>query len=45
MEEIMPHLIKVQNEEELAALGYEKSKDGIYILSEPEAPWLQGGES
>ena len=26
-------------------LGYKKNKDGIYILSEPEEPWLHGGES
>ncbi|MBW1896630.1 MAG: hypothetical protein JRI47_06195 [Deltaproteobacteria bacterium] len=45
MEEIMPHLIKVQNEKELEALGYEKSEDGIYVLSEAESPWLHGGES
>jgi hypothetical protein len=45
MEEIMPHLIKVQSEKELEALGYEKSQDGIYVLSDPESRWLHGGES
>ena len=45
MEEIMPHLVKIQNEGDLQALGYKKDKDGIFVLSKPEEPWLHGGKS
>jgi hypothetical protein len=45
VEEIMPHLTKVEDEGTLVSMGYEKDKEGIYILSKPEEPWLLGGES
>jgi len=45
IEEIMIHLVRIEEEKDLKALGYKKNKDGIYILSEPEEPWLHGGES
>ena len=41
----MIHLVRIEEEKDLKALGYKKNKDGIYILSEPEEPWLHGGES
>jgi hypothetical protein len=44
-EEIMVHLISIEQEEDLQKLGYEKDVDGIYILSQLEKPWLHGGES
>ncbi len=45
MEEIMTHLVRIEEEKDLQALGYKKSKDGIYVVSKSEEPWLRGGES
>ncbi len=44
-EEIMPHLVRIEQEKDLRALGYKKTEEGLYILSKPEEPWLQGGKS
>ena len=44
-EEIMPHLVRIEEEEAIRMLGFEKNEEGIYVLSEPEERWLQGGES
>jgi len=44
-EEIMPHLVRIEQEKDLQALGYKKNEEGLYILSKPEEPWLQGGKS
>ena len=44
-EEIMPHLARIEQEKDLQALGYKKNEEGLYILSKPEEPWLQGGKS
>lgn len=45
MEEIMVHLIRIEQEKDLQNLGFEKDVHGIYILSQSEKPWLHGGES
>lgn len=45
IEEIMIHLIRINEEKDLQQLGYKKDQDGIYILSKPEESWLHGGES
>jgi hypothetical protein len=39
---IGPHLIPIENEQDLQRLGYKKNEDGIYILSAGEEPWMQG---
>jgi hypothetical protein len=44
-EEIMPHLVCIEDEKDLQKLGFEKNKDGIYLVSTIEEPWLPGGES
>jgi len=38
-------LIRIEREQHLLDLGYEKDGAGIFILSEPEEPWLHGGGS
>ena len=43
--EIICHLIRIDNEEDLKKLGYEKDEKGVYILSPIPKPWLQGGTS
>lgn len=43
--EIMPHLVRIEQEQDLQALGYKKNEEGLYILSKPEEPWLQGSKS
>jgi hypothetical protein len=45
MKEIVTHLVRIEEEKDLRALGYKKSKDGIYVVSKSEGPLLQGGES
>lgn len=40
MEEIMAHLVRIEQEKDLQNLGFEKDVHGIYILSESERPWL-----
>jgi hypothetical protein len=45
LEEIMPYLVRIENQRDLEALGFEKDKEGIYVLSETESPWLYGGKS
>jgi hypothetical protein len=42
---IMDDLIRIEREQDLQDLGYEKNEEGIFILSEAEKPWLQGGKS
>jgi hypothetical protein len=44
MERIMPHLVRIENEKDLKALGYSKDEDGVYVLSKAEEPWLHGGQ-
>ena len=39
-EEIMNRLVRIEKEEDLQDLGYEKGEDGIYVLSKLEEPWL-----
>jgi len=41
---LMDRLVRIEQEEDLRALGYEKNQEGIYILSEAEEPWLDGGQ-
>ena len=43
--EIMSHLVRIDNEEDLRKLGYKKDENGVYVLSPIEKPWLQGGKS
>jgi len=45
IEEIMTHLVRIEDEKDLQALGYKTNEEGIYILSTPEEPWSHGGES
>jgi hypothetical protein len=45
MEEIMSHLVRIEEEKDLWELGYKKNIDGIYLLSKSEEPWLHGGKS
>ncbi len=42
---IMGDLIRIEQEKDLQALGFEKDEDGIYILSPVDKPWMHGGES
>ena len=44
VEEIMLHLIRIDEEKDLLFLGYEKNKDGIYVLPKPEETWSHGGK-
>ena len=39
-EEIMDRLVRIERQEDLQDLGYEKGEDGIYVLSRIEGPWL-----
>ncbi|NVM57679.1 MAG: hypothetical protein HWN51_06135 [Desulfobacterales bacterium] len=43
--DMMQSLVRIEQEKDLQELGCEKNKEGIYILSKPEEPWLHGGES
>ena len=45
VEEIMTHLVRIEDEKDLQALGYKTNQDGIYVLSTSEEPWSHGGES
>ncbi|MBW1771010.1 MAG: hypothetical protein JRJ17_07630 [Deltaproteobacteria bacterium] len=45
IEEIMIHLVRIEDEKDLQALGYKRNEEGIYILSPSEEPWSPGGES
>ena len=38
--EIMDRLVRIERQEDLHDLGYEKGEDGIYVLSKIEGPWL-----
>ncbi len=38
--EIMDRLVRIERQEDLQDLGYEKGEDGIYVLSKIEGPWL-----
>jgi hypothetical protein len=40
---IVDRLVRIEQEGDLQALGYEKNREGIYVLSEAEKPWLDGG--
>ncbi|MBW2108814.1 MAG: hypothetical protein JRI36_09140 [Deltaproteobacteria bacterium] len=42
-EYLMDSLVRIDNENDLKKLGFKKNSDGIYMLSEAEKPWLQGG--
>ena len=44
-EEILVRLVRIEEEKDLQALGYEKNQDGTFVLSKPEEPWLHGGQS
>jgi hypothetical protein len=44
-QEIRPNLIYIEDEKDLQRLGYKKNQEGIYLLSTPEEPWMQGGKS
>jgi hypothetical protein len=37
-EEIMAHLILIQEEKDLQGLGFQKNEDGVYLLSVPQEP-------
>ena len=43
--EIMPHLVRIEKEADLRALGFERNDEGVYLVSQCEKPWLHGGES
>jgi hypothetical protein len=45
MGQLLGSLVRIEEEMDLKRLGYEKDQEGIYILSRPEEPWLDGGES
>lgn len=45
IEEIMTHLVRIEDEKDLQALGYKRNEEEIYILSTSEEPWSPGGES
>jgi hypothetical protein len=42
---LMDRLVRIEQEEDLQVLGYRKNKEGIYLLSNVEEPWLDGGQS
>ncbi|MDY6990619.1 MAG: hypothetical protein SWQ30_21455 [Thermodesulfobacteriota bacterium] len=43
-EQLMDRLVRIEQEKDLQGLGYQKNQEGIYILSEAEEPWLDGGQ-
>ena len=43
-EEIMLHLIRIDDEKDLLLLGYEKNGEGIYVLPKSGETWPQGGK-
>jgi len=45
VKELAKDLVPIKREQDLQDLGFEKNDDGIYVLSEPEKPWLNGGKS
>jgi hypothetical protein len=45
IEEIMTHLVRIEDEKDLQALGYKRNEEGIYVLSTSEEPWFPGDES
>jgi len=45
MKEIMGRLVRIEQEKDLEVLGYRKNQEGVYVLSRPEKPWVDGGQS
>lgn len=45
MKAIMNRLVRIEREKNIKDLGYQKDKEGIYVLSELEKPWLHGGQT